>query len=386
MKQTEKITRLWKRAFVVALTFVCLAGMLPWPALTTASAADKIYGHVTDDNVKVRKSASTSADWWFKLPKGWVSEILDTTTKSGVTWYKVYTHGPTQGTRNYTGYIHGDFFKQLTDQEQADWLKNPVQPGVGMVGATATAASSGATPTPTAKPGSPTPIPDPSDYGRINKAGVNFREKPNGPVIGRLEHGYIVELLEIPAYLTEAYWFKVKYNGDTGYVQAQLITILTKDEAEAYENQTPSPGSDTIRGYIKLTDDGINLRDAPAGKILARIDGQPVLAYLKTPVTKSGVTWYYVKANGRYGYVHGDYTAPADSSGNTDAPTATVSPSCAMISVSATPPIRRLFRPSSAGVSKPIRRTVTSCCSGITAEVRCMVSATTSGRKTKKLP
>ncbi len=335
MKQAGMNIRLWKRAVALALAFFCVASAFSWP-WGEASAAAEAYGRVTDDNVKVRKTASTSADYWFKLPKNWVSQILDEVSKEGITWYKVQTHGPTQGTRTYIGYIHGGFFKPMTEQEQADWLKNPVQPGVGVVGATPTPTPAGATPTPTPAGmtpaptnAKPTPIPDPSDLGRVNKSGVNFRVKPGDKVIRRLDSGTMVELIEIPAYLTEDYWFKVKHDGDTGYIQAQLITILTKEEAEAYENQaTPTPGSpsDTIFGYVKLTEDGINLRESPAGSILTRIDGKPVLAYLKSPVQKNGITWYYVKANGKAGYLHGGFVKLTDAAGNTAPPAVTPTP------------------------------------------------------------
>jgi peptidoglycan hydrolase-like protein with peptidoglycan-binding domain len=315
------------RTVALALAFLCVASVLTWP-VQPASAADEVYGRVNADNVKVRKTASTSADWWFKLPKDWVSLIQDTVTKGGVTWYKVQTNGPTQGTRTYIGYIHGDYFAPMTPEDQAKWIQDGrVQPGVGIIGGTPTPTPEGMTPSPTPAgmtpaPTSikPTPIPDPSNLGRISKGGVNFREKPKEKVIGKLENGYIVELLEIPPYLTEDYWFKVKYNGQTGYVQAQLINILTKAEADAYNNQPtppPNPGSDTVYGYIKLNDEGINLRSTPGGSILVRLNGKPVLAYLKQPTVKSGVTWYYVKVNGIGGYIHGDYADLTDAGGNT---------------------------------------------------------------------
>ncbi len=339
MKHTGKNALLWKRAVALALAFFCVASALSWPP-RTAFAADEVYGRVNADNVKVRKTASTSSDWWFKLPKGWTSQILDTSTKGGITWYKVQTNGPTQGTRTYIGYIHGDYFAPLPADDQAKWLsENKPQPGIGVIGATptpappATATPEGMTPSPTPEGATPppagskpTPIPDPSNLGRINKSGVNFRIKPKDKVIRKLDSGAMVELLEIPQYLTEDYWFKVKHDGDTGYIQAQLITILTKQEAEAYRNQataTPGSSSDTVHGYVKLKDDGINLRESPGGGILTRIDGQPVLAYLRTPVVKNKVTWYYVKANGKSGYVHGDFVTLTDAAGNTAPPAAT---------------------------------------------------------------
>lgn len=326
MKHLGKNARILKRTVAFALAFFCVASVFSWP-VQPALAADEVYGRVNSDNVKVRKSASTAADWWFKLPKDWVSLIQDTVTKDGITWYKVQTNGPTQGSRTYIGYIHSDFFAPMTPEDQAKWIQDgKVQPGVGIIGGTPTPTPAGMTPSPTPvgmtpAPTSlkPTPIPDPSNLGRINKGGVNFREKPNDRVIGKLENGYMVELLEIPPYLTVDYWFKVKYNGQTGYVQAQLIDILTKAEADAYKSNTPPPasGSDTVYGYIRLNNDGINLRSTPGGSIVSRIDGRPVLAYVKQPTVKSGVTWYYVKVNGIAGYVHGNYAVLSDASGNT---------------------------------------------------------------------
>ncbi len=335
MKHTGKNALTWKRAVALALAFFCVAGVFSWPA-HPALAADEVYGRINADNVKVRKTASTSSDWWFKLPKDWVSQILETVTKDGITWYKVNTNGPTQGTRTYIGYIHGDFFAPMTAEDQAKWIeaKRP-QPGIGVIVATPTPTPAGMTPSPTPEgmtpsPNNvkPTPIPDPSNLGRISKSGVNFRVEPRGRVLRKLDAGTVVELLEIPQYLTEEYWFKIKYGGETGYIQGQLIDIYTKEEAEAYKNVTPPPGSnsDTVYGYIKLKEDGINLRDAPAGKYLARIDGRPVLAYLQQPTLKSGVTWYYVRVDGRSGYVHGDFAAVSDANGNTLPPAATATP------------------------------------------------------------
>ncbi len=333
-----------RRATALALAFFCALSAFAWP-VNNAAAADEIYGRVNADNVKVRKTASTSADWWFKLPKDWTSQILDTTTKDGITWYKVQTNGPTQGSRTYIGYIHGDFFAQLTAEDQAQWLqdKKP-QPGIGVVVVTPTptATPEGMTPSPTPEGMTPapadqrpTPIADPSSLGRINKGGVNFRKVPKGQVIRKLDNGTIVELLEIPQYLTEDYWFKIRQNGDTGYIQGQLITILTKEEAESYLGQatptpagvvTATPAPDSVYGYVKLQDEGINLRETPGGKILGRIDGKPVMAYLKAPVQSGGVTWYYVKLNNRGGYVHGGYVKLTDAAGNTIPPVVTPTP------------------------------------------------------------
>ncbi len=335
-------TRMAKRTIALALAFFCALSAFSWP-LPNAAAAEEIYGRVNTDNVKVRKTASTSADFWFKLPKDWVSQITDTTTKDGVTWYKVTTNSPTQLNRTYVGYIHGDFFAQLTAEDQAKWLQDgKPQPGVGVIviTPTPTATPEGMTPSPTPQGMTPapadqrpTPIPDPSNLGRINKGGVNFRKTPKGQVIGKLENGTVVELLEIPQYLTEDYWFKIKHNGDTGYVQGQLITIYTKAEAANYAGQataTPAPvvtaPPDSIYGYVKLQDDGINLRETPGGKVLARIDGMPVMAYLKTPVQSRSITWYYVKLNNIGGYVHGGYVKLTDAAGNTVPPAVTPTP------------------------------------------------------------
>ncbi|MDO4483796.1 MAG: SH3 domain-containing protein, partial [Clostridia bacterium] len=63
-----------------------------------------------------------------------------------------------------------------------------------------------------------------SGAGVINASGVNFRVKPAGDVIDKLERGTAVEILSIPAVVDNNHWYQIRYNGKTGYVQAPFIT------------------------------------------------------------------------------------------------------------------------------------------------------------------
>ena len=76
------------------------------------------YGYVSSNTVNFRKQASTSSERIGQLKKYAFCLVLGTEEVSGVTWYKVSYNGK-------TGYISGDYFKQLTLTEMEDFLKSP---------------------------------------------------------------------------------------------------------------------------------------------------------------------------------------------------------------------------------------------------------------------
>ena len=322
MKQASRNRRKRTRTLALTLALFCLSIVLSGLA-RTASAADEGYGRVTDDNVKVRKAASTSSNWWFKLPKGWVSEVLGTSKREGITWYKVKTHGPTQGTRTYIGYIHGDFFQPMTDAELEDWLKNPIQPGAGMTGTVGT---------PTIKPNGvsgsmPTPIPD-TVYGyvRLLDDGINLRRSPAGSVITRIDGRPVLAYLAEPRQDGRFTWYYVKIPGGVyGYLRSDVVKSTNED---GKIGQTPSqvpgspPGAGSF-GYIKMTADKVNLRKTPNGSRLCWVSLGEILPLTAQPKNSGAYTWYPVlSSSGLNGYLRGDMAAICDQNGTTTAPAA----------------------------------------------------------------
>ncbi len=73
------------------------------------------YGYVSASTVNFRESASTSSTRLRKLNKYAFCLVLGTTTVDGQTWYRV-TYG------DQTGYINGNYFKQMTLSELETFL------------------------------------------------------------------------------------------------------------------------------------------------------------------------------------------------------------------------------------------------------------------------
>ena len=78
---------------------------------------------ITTDKVNVRYGASKKAKIAFELPADHVCVIKDTKTAEGVLWYRVETTNPARANAStYFGYIHGDYFRELTEEEIAVYL------------------------------------------------------------------------------------------------------------------------------------------------------------------------------------------------------------------------------------------------------------------------
>ena len=336
--------QVWKCLMSAALALVLIL------SVTGAAAEATEYGVCTGDTVKVRKKASTSADIWFYIDTGFVCEILGVVESGDDEWYKVNsTHPDPDNDHTYIGYVHGDYFRPMTAEETAAYLA-----GLEVEVSTATtAATTAATATPaiqssadSALGGSfnvgvmggstatatPTVTPDysPEDEeedaddtansgtevvnatGMITASGVNFRLSPStsGEQIGRLNNGTVVELLTIPASVGSDYWYRIRYNGQEGYVQSNYIRVLSV-------GYTPTPAPATY-GYAKLDCTCGNLRDVPGGTTQAQWRGYGSLLQIVGPAEpKNGYDWYpvYYGVDNKVYYVREDIIKVVDAQG-----------------------------------------------------------------------
>ncbi len=313
----------WIRFAALALSLAMVLTLLPLPTERITARAAGAYGKTTANGVRVRKQPSTDADYWFRIDMGYVCQLLETTTSRGVTWYKVNVEHPDDGnTRTYVGYIHGDYFTPLTDEEAAAWEKNPVQPGKTSTGtATAPSAGSGtAAGNTTASAGA---------MGQITNGGVNFRETEGGSVIQKLDRGTVVELLSIPATIDDNHWYRVRYNGREGYIQAPFIKVVSGGASSVTPTPTTAAGAGMAAGgYVKLVLSSANLRLTPGGKVAAQWEKTgEVIAVRGNAVQAEGYTWYPVQYAGGAYYVRGDcvqvVSGPEGGSAATPTPTAT---------------------------------------------------------------
>ena len=100
------------------------SSVTPAPTMEVVTAAPydpnalSSYGYVTRNDVNFRAQPNKSAEVIRKLNANAFCLILGKENASGVTWYRV-RYG------NKTGYIHGDYFRQLTLAEMDDFVQSP---------------------------------------------------------------------------------------------------------------------------------------------------------------------------------------------------------------------------------------------------------------------
>ncbi|MBE5804627.1 MAG: hypothetical protein E7316_08970 [Clostridiales bacterium] len=301
---------LWKRLVTLALAMLMALSVCP-EGLNSSAKAAGAYGKVTADGVKVRKKASTSADYWFKLDTGYVCEVKDVQASGDITWYKVNVEHPApDSTRTYIGYIHGDFFALLTEDEAADYEANGAleeeKPDTSAGDAdteednaeedSATSTGSGASDNANAYAGA---------TGQITNDGVNFRETEGGGLIRKLNRGTVVEILSIPATVDSNHWYKIRYDGDEGYVMSTFLKVISTGDP----NGTPTdPDTDiSTLGYVRLVLSSANLRLTPGGIVGAQWEETgDVLEVVDKPVEYKGFLYYPVVYEGKNYYVRED--------------------------------------------------------------------------------
>lgn len=308
---------------LVTLALALMMALSVCPMGMDGAQAAGAYGKTTD-SVKVRKKASTSVAYWFELKAGYVCEVLDV-VPGDITWYKVNVEHPDPDiNRTYIGYIHGDFFTLLTDEEAATYEAGKL---------------AGVTTQPTgtdASPATATPAPGSSGNttayvgatGQITNDGVNFRKTEGGDLIAKLNRNTVVEILTIPATVDTNHWYKVRYDGKEGFIMSTYLKVISTGDPSA---TATLPGTVVSkRGYVRLITTSANLRLTPGGTIAAQWTKRgEVLEIADTPVEYGDLTWYPVDYNGNRYYVREDTVelqATPGSSGSTvtQAPAAVV--------------------------------------------------------------
>ena len=296
-----------RRGSLRRLFSALLALALVWSALP--AAAEVTHGMVvvgTGETVNFRPRYDTS-DFYDKLPAGWVAKVLSQTTYNGVIWYQVETNGFTLPNRTYTGYIHGNFFRMLSAEEEAAWLVSKPQPFT---------AASGSAPIPAATqpvqiPEGSTPVPAAGDATgtlQITKTSTNLRREPGGTSIWQYPVGAVLSYNGAPVFSGGFYWAKVvdSQRNLTGYVRSDCykITSGTQITDPPQPSATPGPTSASVR----ITLGGTNLRLAPGGTVLATLNRSRVLPFYGSPTSQGGYNWVYVydDASQQYGYVRSD--------------------------------------------------------------------------------
>ena len=343
-----------RRMLCLALALCMMITLLPSLSSRTTALAETRLG-VTKDKVNMRYGAGTDQKIVFSLPKDLVCEIVGTTTVKKATWYKIKAQDPERKNSDfYTGYVLGEFFRELNADEIAMYNKSGI-----VATPTPLPVTSGDLPTPT-----PTPAPlarnedlpaTPGSIGAVTAGGTNLREGPgtNYHSIERLDRNTQVELLTIPSIRGAGTntFFKVKYNETVGYIMSDFISILSGGPASGSSTvvtPTPTPASGNggngggnatgLYTHVKLILSSCHMRVSPGGDYNPDNDwlGKgSVLPLAGAPVQKGSYTWYPVSRSGSVYYVRNDCVQPFSSSATpapdvtptpTPAPTPTVNP------------------------------------------------------------
>ena len=268
-------------------------------ALPTASPAT-IVGYVATSasSVWLRKTPSATADTMGQVKKKLtVLPMIGPAVITDYTWYPVET---SDGVR---AYLRGDFVFQL-----ADWQ-------VDLYNKTGTVA------TPT--PGPATPRPGNSEYIRVIGGALWIRETPSrqASTAGKLPDATVIRYTA-KRNVSNVIWYKVTYNGKTGWVMGTYVRVLTNAEYEALKGTAtplPSPTPQTtidptqFSDIVVTTANRVRIRasNSMSSKELTMVyDAGTQMAYLgkyTTPTQDNPYIWYNVKYQGVTGWICGDF-------------------------------------------------------------------------------
>ena len=232
-------------------------GAEPTPAPGFGTEVTGVTGEVTTTKVNFRRTAekpTNNANVIVQLNPGQEFEILTVPdTVSDKTWYRVRYNGE-------VGYIQANFVRIISGETPMPELPDQ---GDGEVTVNAT--------------------------GMVTADKVNFRMGASAAssIYGKVHTGTVVQLLSIPTKIDENHWYKVFYNGHTGYIQAPYIRVLSVDEDAL-------PSVETF-GYAKLLEDRVNLRVSAGGDAIVEWVGKgSLLRITGEPVFASSYNWYPV--------------------------------------------------------------------------------------------
>jgi len=292
-----------------------LALLLPAP-FAQASAVRQ-FGVVTIDNVLFRIAADSS-DYWARLNRGWVAEILGSTTYEGYLYYQVTTNRPDYTDKGFTGYLRSDVFRPMTSAELTAFLANPIQAGYSFGPASSVTAS-------------PATI---SGFIKIKKPDTNLRQTPGGESLLQMPVATILPYYGSTINNLGYNWAYVNHpSAGFGYVRGDCFDFST--QAGVIVTPTPVPVQPTLQpttapsgttGYITLIKGGVNLRQTAGGPSIGQLDRDTVLPYYGF-TQQGGYTWYYVLSTLGAGYIRSDMAKLTDGTGQlpavTPAPTGT---------------------------------------------------------------
>lgn len=153
-------------------------------------------------------------------------------------------------------------------------------------------------------------------------SGVNFRTGAgtSNTLLGTLPKGAPVMVLSSTTGSDGKTWYKVTYNGTTGYVSGQYVSVtgtVTSGSGTTGTTGTVSGTTSTTGtpGVITNCTSGVNFRSSASSSSskLGTLPKGATISILSSTTGSDGDTWYKVTYGATTGYVHGDYVSTSGS-------------------------------------------------------------------------
>lgn len=240
---------------------------------STLSSRAATTGTVTADVLNVRSNPNTSSNIIGSLKQSTKISIIEMSNG----WYKISYN-------NTNGWVSGDYVKLESETT------------------------------------SPT-----TSTGTVNATALNVRAgaSTNNKIIGSLYNGSKVEILS-----TSNGWHQIKYNGGTGYVSSDYVTVNSNSTVSPAptlpDNSNSSNNDSTVISTGTVSADVLNVRSGSS-------TSHAIMGTLKfgasVEILSTSNGWHKIKFNNTQGYVSTDYVKINTNSDSNDTATPEESPS-----------------------------------------------------------
>ncbi|MDU5261804.1 MAG: C40 family peptidase [Clostridium celatum] len=214
-------------------------------------------GQVVNVNstLRIRESASTNSSVLGTMRNGSTFDII---SKSG-SWYQIKYN-------EITGYVHGDYVKEISSSSVI------------------------------------------STKGKVYNVSTNLRVRSGASTSSSIL-GYLTNNTEVNIVGSEGEWYKIQYNSGYGYVSKEYITTNGNSTNNTQSNNTENTDSSETEvnktGYVYNVSSG-GLRVRKEASTSSTILGTLYSGNSVNIVGETG-SWYKIKYNSSYAYVHKDY-------------------------------------------------------------------------------
>ena len=237
--EDERLVHITNELALDYLEVQATATPVPTPDTTPIPFTD--YALILMDGVPMRQQMNSNAQYLAILSQGTVVSVLrQTTSDDGESWCLIQNG-------MYLGYVRRDLLRQMSDEEIFNYLE---------------ANRSRPTPTPavTATPRAQSAMA--SCWGIIRRDRVQLRSQPSmttGTSLRLMSRNEFIQVQGSFLGDDEQVWQQVMYGGQTGYIRADYIQILTQGELtsvvtsddfkSANTTETTVTGADSIQSY-----------------------------------------------------------------------------------------------------------------------------------------